>query len=1581
VETQILQRVNEVSANLVRTPGRLGDLNSILQHIAQTAQDAFETDACVILAFNPITANFIGSQIVVGDLHVKNELLHDRPRPNGVTQQVLREGFVLVPDLDITPQYHNLFTTKEGFRSFAGIAIRSRHRKRPLGVIYLDFRQPKAFNSTDYERFKIFATQATLLLQETWLEIHLAEVSRIGQEINHNLALVDDLFQELQKYVDNILDDSHSLLLGIYQSQTNTLDLHIREQKKTSFLNIPLQGTYKDVIETQTSRFIPELSAEAEHNRLPVLDISTRSEQKESLIVVPLTLRGEPLGVLSIQHALPKAYGQEDHYVLQLLANYIALALHNIRLYSSLTELNETGQILTQQLESEQTLDATVEKIRDATKADIVVLYPYEPDRQRFVLPPRRSGTLLDSPLQSLSPSQPDDIAVLMLRRGEPIYARESTILYNKLLGEGRTRQGHFAQRERIRSTAVVPLQVGEEAVGVLFVNFRQPQRFDGTQKLLMEGLAHYAAIAIKNSQVFGTLSLRRMRELEALQKIDRELSQALDLSSVLNTILSLAHERVEAEEASILLLNDRLQVLETAAAIGRHAESSREQMLLLHEPRGISSWVVKEKKPVLVNNLQKDLLWRDIQLPVAADIVSELDIPLLDGDEVVGVLNFESIKEGAFQKEDQDFLLTLAGQAVLAIKNGQAYEREKRLAEEGRVLNQISKEITGQLDPNHVLDLILEKALELTHSTRGNLMIYDHDRNDLWMAAEHGVIEAMKGMRHSLDKGIVGHAARTRQLLNVDLSQPPWNDVNLDYFPGTLSELAVPMLAGEELHGVLNVESLSPHNYSERDERLLSGLADLAVIALQNARAFEREKRLVEEGRVLNEISREITSQLDPRYLFDLILAKALELTHSTLGSVHLYDDDSKELSMVADRGVAAEKKGTRQKLGVGIVGYVAAQRRLLNIQDITRSPWNEIYIEFVHGSRSELAVPMLVGDELRGILNVESLTPGNFSERDERLLQEVADLAVIALQNVQAFEREKRLAEERQVLNDISKEITGQLDYVRVFDLILKKTLELTNCTLGALLLYDPDMNDLSIAAEHGLGEDKKQMRIPLNRGIVGYVATHKQFVNVEDVSSPPWNEVYLEIFSGIRSELAMPMLAGDELRGVLNVESSALHHFKERDERLLQGLADLAVVALQNTERYEKARKDAQRFELLYQAGRELSKITDVSQLEQAYDIVLRIAEEQSHSLILIRRFNKDAQELELIRASQPRYKSLFLRRKLDVGINGQVARERRTIVVPDIENPPSDVAIPQPSDLATRSRLVTPIMFEEQYYGNLGLNHPEIGHFQNADILFFEGLAQLLASTIHRLETAQERQEFEQRAQAAEEMSLIGQSAFEVTHRLGNDLGLVDLYISDIHSELEKLGVANGLVSKKLNNISQAVQRVLSFSGDLKQELARLGAKEEMAGEPTLLSPRSLLEETRDVAHVPANVAICVQIEHDVAMLRGIHSLVADILRNLVANAIQAMPGGGTITLRSRNADRYVALEVSDTGVGIAPERQSQIFGLFFSTKGSSGFGLWSARRNALRNHGDLNVESKLGEGTTFTLLLPRTDDGT
>ncbi|GHO96644.1 hypothetical protein KSF_066920 [Reticulibacter mediterranei] len=849
---------------------------------------------------------------------------------------------------------------------------------------------------------------------------------------------------------------------------------------------------------------------------------------------------------------------------------------------------------------------------------------------------------MLDSSsFQSMLNSQPEDIVVLALHHIEPIFANESETIYSALHSDASNHQESFQQREKIRSMAVVPLRVGDESVGVLFVNFRQPQRFDAPQKLFIEGLAHYAAIGIKNAQAFGTLTQRRIRELEILQNIDRELSRTLDLKHVLQALLRQAHDQVPSEEASILLTNSSSQVLETAAAIGRHADTSIMQVISLQETKGITRWVLENKKPVRVNNVHHDLPWRDLYIPVAVDVISELDVPLLDGEEVVGVLNLESVRESAFLQEDQDFLLTLAGQAVLAIKKAQAYEREKRLAAEGLVLNQISKEITSQLDPVHVFDLILEKALELTHSTTGTLWLYDHDRNDLWIVAERGVTKKKKGQRISLDQGVVGHAASKKQLLNVNLSQPPWNET---------------------------------------------------------------------------------------------------------------YTDDTNEM-----------------------------------------------------------------------------------------------------------------------------------------------------------------------------------------------------------------------------HSELAVPMLAGSDIRGVLSVDSPSSKKLNERDERLLQGLADLAVIALQNAERYEKAERESQQFQLLYQAGEELGKLSDLTQLEQPYDVILRIAETHSRGFIVISRYDDETQELKLIRTSGSQHSSPH-RTKSDDIVNQQVTEEQSTTGIQDTNNPLVVMDIPNLSDSSTHSLIIAPILFKDRYYGNLELKDKDLSYFSGTDANFYEGLAQQLAATIYRLETAQARQEFEQRAKSAEEMSSIGQLAFEVTHRLDNDLGLVESYVIDIQLELDAQAVANTVVSKKLDNIVRATRRVLNLSKELKQVLVKSG--EAIAGEPVIMQPRALLEEAQDILILPSNIQIYMEVEDEVANVRVIPSLVADILHNLVVNAIDAMPHGGKIKLRARNIARFVALEVIDTGTGISHQNLSKIFDLFYSTKGSSGFGLWSARRNAFRNDGDLTVKSELGQGTTFTLLLPK-----
>jgi GAF domain-containing protein/anti-sigma regulatory factor (Ser/Thr protein kinase) len=1404
VKARSLHKIGELLDALERTTGEPGHLTGTLRHVAETAQRFFKADDCVIYAINPITARFVES-LTLADDQVESKILFGQPRQEGITLRVLQQSVLLVEQLEEKPEYLSTFTQARGIKAFIGLALYMKYGQKPLGVLYLDFKAPQHFSRDDYELFQNFAEQASYILQETWLVRRYREVARIGQEINQELSTVESLFQKLHQHVSGILDISYTLSLSLYLSPTNMHQIHMYNEGEISVRhNLQPRGATQHVIETQQTFFSLNMSEEEEEKRLPFKRTSVAGMGKrESVIFVPLVLRGISLGALSIQHPEPGAYNREDRFILELLGNHIALALYNIRLYDSLNRLNETGQFLTQQIESAQVLQETVYKIRQATEADTVILFPYDPPLQRFILPPHVSGDLLDPALLHSTFLLPHDIAVLALKNERSIFAKDGASIYTTVGGNRQTAQVNFQQRENIQSVAIMPLSVGELSVGVLFLNFRKPQQFDTPQSSLIEGLAHYAAIAIKNAQVFGALSQRRIHELEILQKIDRELSHTLDLKTVLDTILSLGYEHLkqaQVEEASILLYDPQTLRLETKAAIGRHVETSLAQVISIHETKAITRWALEHKLPVRVKNVHREEPWRELHLPVASDIISELDVPMLDGDEVVGILNFESTREGAFGEEEELFLVTLAGQAVLAIKKAQAYEREKRFAEEGKVFTQISKEIIGQRNPERVFHLILEKALELTKSTNGLLMLYDPDRDDLWMAAGRGLRESNSNIRVSLDEGVVGYVARTMQALNVDPSQSPWSEIYLDYIPSTRSELAVPLRAGDALLGVLNVESTIPGNFKPDDERLLIGLADLAVVALQNARAFEREQRSATISQALNEISQEIASKLDPVYIYHLILRKALDLTGSTIGSLHLYDPDLNDLQMAAEFGVAEEKRGQRQKLGRGIVGYTALQKLPSSVKDVTQPPWNEIYVEF----------------------------------------------------------------------------------------------------------------------------------------------------------------------FPGVRSELAVPMLEGNELRGVLNVESLEVDHFHQDDEQLLRGLADLSVVALQSTERYKKAGREAQHSEMLYQAGRELANITNWEQLENVYDIILHIAEDHSPCQVVIRRYDDVTQELVLERASRYQSAPPFERIKLDEGLNGQVARERRTGVIHDTQNPPPDMIV-KLSDTMTRSLLITPVKFKDRYYGNLALGHRDTGYFRGSEVGFFEGLADQLASTIYRLETARARQEFEK-------ISSFGQSAFELTHRLANDLGLVEFYVDGIQRQMRQFDMTDESIAEHLNEIVQSVRKVLSFSTKLKQELVSPEGEE-----PMLISPQELLSQAMSASPLSPSIRISMEISSGVGLVRVARSQVAEILHNLVSNAIDAMPQGGKIILQAYNSGRYVALEVIDTGTGIPAQQLKEIFDLTFSTKKSSGFGLWSARRYALLNQGELIVESHPGH-TMFTLLLPRTDGG-
>lgn len=942
-------------------------------------------------------------------------------------------------------------------------------------------------------------------------------------------------------------------------------------------------------------------------------------------------------------------------------------------------------------------------------------------------------------------------------------------------------------------------------------------------------------------------------------------------------------------------------------------------------------------------------------------------------GTQPVGVLYLAFRRPLTFQPTDYDLLPFFARQTSFVLQDTWLLHCYREVARIGQEINQ------GLSTPDALfqkLHTMVPSILDVSHALLLSIHYAPLNVRNLYIVDEG----SYQYIRDRPFAGVSRYVFDTRQSTLIHHWSKEAVDAPFCIAPiaGTRpkeSYIFVPMILRDVPLGVLSIQHPRPNTYTEEDRVLLQMLANQIALALTNMQAFESvSQRHIRELELVQEIDQEINRSLELGPILNTLLQRAAERVSAESGSILLADERNEVLKAQAVWGKFTNKRAKLRKNlhnPAGITGWVFKHQSAARVANVhTNKPWCERYFEISPEIISELDIPLMEDDKAIGVLNLESSKENAFSREDQVFLETLATQAVLAITRAQDYEHRNRLAREQRVLNEISKEIVSQLDLKSVFDQILIRALALTKSQNGVLMLYNPEKNLLWMAAERGVIPEKRGLPHRLDEGVVGYVASTKRPLNV-DPSQTPWSEYYLNYIPDTRSELAVPILAGEKLLGVLNVESVEERAFDESDQRLIQGLSDLAAVALRNAEFYQKAEEEALYFQLLYQAGQELSEINDPKQLELGYEVIARLAEQQNQSAVVLRRYEESTGDLVL-------KKSIFHRPRTDFaprigsneGVSGYVTRNRCTWVINDLSNPallPPGVEAPILGNSMLCSLLVIPIQFKERYYGTLSLGHEEIGHFRGRNITFYEGMAQQLAGTIYRLETLQARL-------AAEELSLIGESAMELTHFLANQLGLVESYAGNIRRRIaERLGRDNAIESK-LENIITSVRRVLQWSRELKEQLRN--PHETDIDVPVLISPETLFSNAWNVYPRPEHIHLEMDVYPEVTNVYVSEKLVGYILQNLIKNAIEAMETGGTLTLRAYAKGNRIALAVEDTGEGIPLVQREHIFDLFHSTKKSSGYGLWSARRNATRVHGSLHVDSLPGHGATFTLLLPR-----
>jgi sigma-B regulation protein RsbU (phosphoserine phosphatase) len=312
-----------------------------------------------------------------------------------------------------------------------------------------------------------------------------------------------------------------------------------------------------------------------------------------------------------------------------------------------------------------------------------------------------------------------------------------------------------------------------------------------------------------------------------------------------------------------------------------------------------------------------------------------------------------------------------------------------------------LGRQVTGVLDLDNLLQQIPRLIGRLIAFEAFAVYLLDERRGELRTAYTVGYPPGNETMTLKPGVGLVGTAVATEQpVLANDLPSDPRY---VEFVPGMMSEIVVPLLHKSRPIGALNILSRNRDQFTPRDIAIVRQFAAHVAVALVNARLFERSRRDAEAFETLAEIARDVTSLLDLDELFAKIaqLAKRL-IDYRTFGILLLNDSGELEMRLAVQYGDKVAVP--RVRLGEGLVGYAALHREPVLVSDVSQDPR---YIKLVPDVRSELAIPLLVKDRCIGVVDLESPELDAFSKRDVEILSLLASQAAVSIENARLYEQ----------------------------------------------------------------------------------------------------------------------------------------------------------------------------------------------------------------------------------------------------------------------------------------------------------------------------------------------------------------------------------------------------------------------------------------------------------------------------------------------------------------------------------------------------------------------------------------------
>jgi GAF domain-containing protein/CheY-like chemotaxis protein len=1333
-----------------------------------------------------------------------------------------------------------------------------------------------------------------------------------------------------------------------------------------------------------------------------------RGEQR--CMGTPLVLRDRLLGVIGVFRMGTESplFTPDDRAVLESFGTQAAIALENARLHEETERRRRTAEhlaelvrTLSQSLDPEEVGQRIVESVRRLFGVMRCALYGAPPGAENLVVlgfsndPSLGSGFGRDLTF----PRGVGAVGLAVAERRLVMTPDLTDAPEIPLTEEVRAR----FEASPIRALLAVPLVVGDVVTGVLATGDRAGRVFDDEEIRVLRAFADQAAVALENARLY-----RRAREygdrLLALEEVNRVVSSSLQMEEVLENIAAAVAQFFEAPYVAVWVFDPL-----TRRARRSLAHGAPEVVGGLRDELGVGEslvgWVLEHREPILWTDVEHDPRTIEPARMIARGMRYFTVYPIAIGDRLVGAFSLSRMTPPAPAPETKSLLGSLAAQAALALDHARLFTETQRHLDETRALLEVAKILSSTLDSKQLLRQVAMRIAQVCRVDRCSFSLWDgaHIRPVMSQFADGRRDPALWAAWTRTGPYVVRHVPAHAQV--VATHRPVIVDAadGSDLIPrlwvesyGVKSCMLVPLLRQGSVIGVMNLD------YAEQVTRfepwqvdLATGIAGQLALALENSRLYaEAQERLRETttllavGRVLSEpgsredVMRRVAGEVGRAFGADMVGAYVLDAHRETLVALAGYQVPEHLRDFFRTQPIVLDRfPGLRELWREG---------RSLATSDALNDPRLDPAWTGVMPPHSVLFTPTQVrGESVGGLFLIWWRTGRQIPPGEIRLLEGVAAQVGLALENADLSRQTQAKLRETETLLSISRALSATLDLTPLFRHLLRRVTSTLRADAVGIWLLAGDGEWLEPHAGYHVPRELVDVLRHLRLSIVKHefyaeAARTLRPVFSRDVKGDPRVPAEVRESAPHRSQLFVPIVThGRFIGGFAAVWWERERELSAGDVDLMEAIANQAAIAIANARLFEENRRQVEELSVLYDLSRAVTGQLDRGAvLDAVATQMARVLDARQMIAMLVDEARNDMEVVFRIAdgVPQPAHGRYPLR---GVGLQGVVLETGRPLRCDDYLAACAQHGVqPVARSAGLRYWLGVPMKVGDETLGVIALRSNE-RPFTEPDERLLTNVGQVAALALRSVRLFEERKRAYGELAAAqdqlvrtEKLRALGEMASGVAHDFNNLLAailgraqLLQRYVQDA-----KLSGWLQVIERSAIDGAQTVRRL--------QEFARVRRDEPFGPVDLNEVIRDAIEMTQSrwredalrqgvVIDVRTTLAPLATVAGDPAELR-------EAMTNLILNAVDAMPQGGTLSIGSAVLEDSVEVAVTDTGVGIPASVRERIFDPFFTTKGPQGTGLGlSMTYGILSRHGArITVESEEGRGSTFRITFAR-----